>query len=106
MQTMTLEPAGSARQASASAPDGSMGEPELDALRLEVLRALTGPAYRAAHEIPRRQPLLLHAQVRATVRALAEEGLLERVADRRSAGTVPAYRASAAGRSALDRLDS
>jgi hypothetical protein len=82
----------------ADAPDGpTPRELAMERLRRSVLEALRGPEYRTVHEIPRRWPVL-RAHVMATVDMLLEEGLLERIADPRSAGMVPAYRATAAGR--------
>jgi hypothetical protein len=80
---------------------GALGT--LDTLRIEVLYALRGPAYEPAHVVPSRWPVL-RAHVAGMVRLLWEEGLLERIADPASAGTVPAYRASAAGRRELALL--
>ncbi len=74
--------------------------PSVMALRKQVLEALEGPAYRTVHEIPRSWPVL-RAHVGEVVRRLHDEGLIERVADPRSGGALPAYRLSPSGVAAL-----
>jgi DNA-binding HxlR family transcriptional regulator len=72
----------------------------LDVLRRDVLEALRGPEFRSVGEIPRRWPVL-RAHVRAVVRMLLEEGLVERIVDPRSAGMAALYRTTPAGLRAL-----
>ena len=74
------------------------------ALRHAVLHSMQGPRYRTVYEIPRRWPVL-HADVVGTVRALWEEGLLERIADPRSGGAASAYRSTESGAQALELME-
>jgi hypothetical protein len=95
VRTITAEAAAATQRPTGSAPARL-------ALRHGILDALQGPEYRTVPEIPRAWSVP-NADVAGAVRALWEEGLVERAADPRSAGALPAYRATAAGRQELHR---